>query len=83
MQNSLTLDMHSILFRLAVILLVVIGYINCVSLFRFANHYENHMVLQREPNQALLWGYGETGSLVVLTVAGRTYAARVGSGKLH
>ncbi|XP_057307116.1 sialate O-acetylesterase-like [Hydractinia symbiolongicarpus] len=83
MQNSFTLDMHSVLFRLAVILFIVIGYINCVSLFRFANHYENHMVLQREPNQALLWGYGETGSLVVLTVAGRTYAARVGSGNAN
>ncbi|CAN2388130.1 short-chain carboxylesterase activity [Pristimantis euphronides] len=36
--------------------------------FRFASYYGDHMVLQQKPAQAVVWGYGEVGALVTLTL---------------
>ena len=36
--------------------------------FRFANHYSDHMVLQRQPHQAVIWGFGEDGAHVEISV---------------
>ena len=36
--------------------------------FRLNNLFSNHMVLQRAPQQAVVWGYGEPGSTVTVQV---------------
>ncbi|XP_075695297.1 sialate O-acetylesterase isoform X3 [Rhinoderma darwinii] len=36
--------------------------------FRFASYYGNHMVLQQGPARAVVWGYGEVGALVTVTL---------------
>ncbi|CAF1652212.1 unnamed protein product [Adineta ricciae] len=40
---------------------------------RFANYYQDHMVLQREPQRALVWGYGDANKLTSLKIGGKTY----------
>ncbi|EDO41559.1 predicted protein, partial [Nematostella vectensis] len=39
------------------------------KVFRFANLYGNHMVLQQAPHRATVWGYGEPGQIVKITLA--------------
>ncbi|XP_023678267.1 sialate O-acetylesterase [Paramormyrops kingsleyae] len=39
---------------------------------RFASYYGDHMVLQQAPESAVLWGYGASGSKVVVTVTNGT-----------
>ncbi|KAF6082953.1 sialic acid acetylesterase [Phyllostomus discolor] len=36
--------------------------------FRFASHIHNHMVLQKEPAGAVIWGYGTPGATVTVTL---------------
>lgn len=36
--------------------------------FRFASYYGDHMVLQQQPSRALIWGYGELGAQVTVTL---------------
>jgi len=44
------------------------------SLPRFANYYQDHMVLQRAPQRAVVWGYSDTSnSPITLTMNGRVY----------
>lgn len=38
--------------------------------FRFASYYGEHMVLQRAPEKAVVWGYGITGAEVEISLAG-------------
>ncbi|KAM4704298.1 sialate O-acetylesterase [Rhinophrynus dorsalis] len=38
------------------------------STFRFASYYADHMVLQREPSKAVIWGYGEVGAVVTVSL---------------
>ena len=41
--------------------------------FAFASYYGDHMVLQRGPQQAILWGYGPSpGSNVTVLLSGKT-----------
>lgn len=40
---------------------------------RFANYIQDHMVLQRAPHRAVVWGFGDAGRLTTLTIAGKTY----------
>ncbi|XP_066921153.1 sialate O-acetylesterase-like [Clytia hemisphaerica] len=42
--------------------------IRCV--FRLASTYGNHMVLQRAPQQATIWGYSLQGAKITVSVAG-------------
>lgn len=53
---------------------------------RFASYYGSHMVLQKAPARAVVWGYGETGAEVVLSLSGshNVYAnsAHVVNGKV-
>ncbi|KAL7981494.1 hypothetical protein Chor_002390 [Crotalus horridus] len=37
--------------------------------FHFASYYADHMVLQKEPSRAIIWGFGDPGSKVTLTVS--------------
>ncbi|CAM9096168.1 unnamed protein product, partial [Lampetra planeri] len=36
--------------------------------FRFASYYGDHMVLQREPSGAFVWGFGNPGARVVVVL---------------
>ncbi|XP_044524297.1 sialate O-acetylesterase [Gracilinanus agilis] len=36
--------------------------------FRFASYIGDHMVLQKEPAGAVVWGYGEVGGIVLVTL---------------
>ncbi|XP_073513483.1 sialate O-acetylesterase [Phyllobates terribilis] len=36
--------------------------------FRFASYYGDHMVLQQQPARAVVWGYGEVGARVTVTL---------------
>uniref|UniRef100_A0A8D0G657 Sialic acid acetylesterase n=1 Tax=Sphenodon punctatus TaxID=8508 RepID=A0A8D0G657_SPHPU len=37
--------------------------------FRFASYYADHMVLQKEPAGAVIWGYGDDGANVTVSVS--------------
>lgn len=36
----------------------------------FASYYGDHMVLQKEPAGAVVWGYGEPGAAVTVALSG-------------
>ncbi|NXD42727.1 SIAE acetylesterase, partial [Copsychus sechellarum] len=36
----------------------------------FASYYGDHMVLQKKPSGAVLWGHGELGAMVTVTLSG-------------
>ena len=55
--------------------------ITCKDTFRFASHYADHMVLQRTPYAAVLWGVGEENALVNVSLAGKLYPTIVQKGK--
>jgi hypothetical protein len=40
---------------------------------RFANYIQEHMVLQRAPQRAIVWGFGDPSTLTTLTMNGKTY----------
>ncbi|UJR37757.1 hypothetical protein I4U23_030450 [Adineta vaga] len=47
---------------------------------RFANYYQDHMVLQRAPQQAIVWGYGDTFNVpILLTMNNKQYRTRSSS----
>ncbi|XP_057290069.1 sialate O-acetylesterase-like [Hydractinia symbiolongicarpus] len=46
---------------------VLLSSIECGK-FRFANHYADHMVLQRAPYRAVLWGFGENNTFVSISI---------------
>ena len=48
-----------------------------LSVFRFANHYADHMVLQKSPYNAVVWGFGEEGKDVIIEVKGKRYTTVV------
>lgn len=37
---------------------------------RFASYYGDHMVLQKSPEKAVVWGYGPEGSLITVYLSG-------------
>ncbi len=46
-------------------------------MFRFANYYQDHMVLQRAPQQAIVWGYADSlNTLISLTINDEIYHTR-------
>ena len=40
---------------------------------RFANYIQDHMVLQRAPQRAVVWGYGDASTLTTLRMDGKVY----------
>ena len=40
---------------------------------RFANYIQDHMVLQRAPQRAVVWGYGDPSTLTTLVLNDKTY----------
>ncbi|XP_054469024.1 sialate O-acetylesterase [Anoplopoma fimbria] len=43
---------------------------DCEGDLRFASYYGDHMVLQKSPESAVLWGYGPEGTQVTITLSG-------------
>ncbi|XP_053308306.1 sialate O-acetylesterase [Spea bombifrons] len=50
----------------ALLLLALLG--SAGSTFRFASYYGDHMVLQMAPSRASVWGYGEVGATVTVSL---------------
>jgi sialate O-acetylesterase len=54
--------------------LLVLCFTSVDGVFRFANYYQDHMVLQRAPQQAIVWGYVDTfNTLITLTMNNKVY----------
>ncbi|XP_051254303.1 sialate O-acetylesterase isoform X2 [Dicentrarchus labrax] len=43
---------------------------SCDGNLRFASYYGDHMVLQKSPERAVLWGYGPEGAQVTVSLSG-------------
>ncbi|CAL8360884.1 unnamed protein product [Merluccius merluccius] len=43
---------------------------NCEENLTFASYYGHHMVLQKSPDRAVVWGYGAEGEQVKVTLSG-------------
>lgn len=57
-----------------ILVALVFGQIKSESaVFRFANVFGSHMVLQQAPKRASIWGYGEDGQEVVVIFSGDMY----------
>jgi sialate O-acetylesterase len=51
---------------------------------RFANYYQDHMVLQRAPQRAIIWGYADSfNALTILTVNNKIYRTRTSSSAVN
>ncbi|KAM8769607.1 sialate O-acetylesterase [Acanthopagrus schlegelii] len=73
--KALQLCVHvGCLFAMAVILCVLLILAASVQssdgTLRFASYYRDHMVLQKSPEKAVLWGYGPEGAQVTLLLSG-------------
>ncbi|CAF1691393.1 unnamed protein product, partial [Adineta ricciae] len=45
--------------------------------FRFANYYQDHMVLQRAPQKSIVWGYSDTENVsIILTINAKVYQTK-------
>ena len=64
-------------------LALFIGYSESAATFRFANIYGHHMVLQQAPRCAVIWGFGEVGRYVWLTVDRRVYSSKIKPGRAN
>lgn len=53
-----------------VFILLVSGSYGSDGTLRFASYYGDHMVLQRAPERAVVWGYGPEGALVTVVLMG-------------
>lgn len=51
------------------------------SVFRFANIYGDHMVLQMKPFSAVVWGFGEIGQTVDVKLGGEVQTTEVVKGE--
>lgn len=54
--------------------------VNSSSVFRFANIYGDHMVLQSKPFSAVVWGFGQTGEKVVVRLGSEVHTTEVVKG---
>lgn len=59
---------------------LLIAYTEGQDVFRFANHYEDHMVLQRAPGATVFWGFGEIHAPVSVRLSDKVYYATVKRG---
>ncbi|KAL3067756.1 hypothetical protein OYC64_022186 [Pagothenia borchgrevinki] len=54
-----------------VFILVAASIHDCDGVLRFASYYKDHMVLQKSPERAVVWGYGSEGAQVTFTLSGQ------------
>lgn len=59
---------------------LLIAYTEGQDVFRFANHYADHMVLQRAPGATVFWGFGEIHAPVSVRLSDKVYYATVKRG---
>ena len=43
------------------------------AVLRFANYLQDHMVLQRAPQRAIVWGFGDSNTLTILRIEDKIY----------
>ena len=55
--------------------------VKLASAFRFANIYGDHMVLQMKPFSPLVWGFGEIGQTVDVTLGDEVQKTEVVKGE--
>ncbi|XP_072248955.1 sialate O-acetylesterase isoform X2 [Leuresthes tenuis] len=72
----------------AFVILLTSFYCGCDGNLRFASYYGDHMVLQKSPQRAVLWGYfGSEGAHVTVSLSGpinqKTSSAAVTEGTLE
>ncbi|XP_064159862.1 sialate O-acetylesterase-like [Anguilla rostrata] len=67
MSTSVDFNMYTLL---ALFLFCVAVSLNSAAEFSFASYYGDHMVLQKAPERAVLWGYGANGSKVIVSLEG-------------
>ena len=60
-----------------------VGDCETADVFRFANIYGSHMVLQQAPQRARIWGFGEVGQKVLVTLQREVYCAEIKPGKVN
>ena len=75
----------AILWKVALGLIAIsLGQEQCkaASVFRFANIYGDHMVLQMKPYSSMVWGFGEIGQNVNVKLKNIGYNTQVIKGKL-
>ncbi|XP_078607954.1 sialate O-acetylesterase-like [Branchiostoma floridae x Branchiostoma japonicum] len=62
---------------------VVLGTNSTTGTFKWASYYGNHMVLQQGPHRAVLWGYGEVGATVNVSIdaSGSVFSSMVHKGE--
>ena len=53
------------------------------AVFRFANIYGSHMVLQKAPQRARIWGFGEVGQKVLVALGKKVYCSDIRQGKVN
>ena len=54
--------------------------VRAASVFRFANIYGDHMVLQAKPFSAMVWGFGEIGQPVDVRLGSEVHTTKVVEG---
>ncbi|KAL1256669.1 hypothetical protein QQF64_012214 [Cirrhinus molitorella] len=54
---------------IALVLSAFSGVLSAAEKFRFSSYYGNHMVLQKAPAEAVVWGYGQKGAMVVVSLS--------------
>ncbi|CAF1153132.1 unnamed protein product [Adineta ricciae] len=60
--------------------LLIVNTINVHGALRFANYFQDHMVLQRAPQRAIVWGYEDTFDVpILMTMNNKQYHTRSSS----
>ncbi|XP_077050657.1 sialate O-acetylesterase isoform X2 [Siphateles boraxobius] len=54
----------------SIVLSAISSVFSAVEVLRFSSYYGNHMVLQKAPAKAVVWGFGQTGAKVVVSLTG-------------
>ncbi|CAF1215920.1 unnamed protein product [Adineta steineri] len=57
-----------------IVLLFTIYFTSSDGTPRFANYIQDHMVLQRAPQRAVIWGFGDASKLTTLRMNNKIYA---------
>jgi sialate O-acetylesterase len=59
---------------------LVVCFASVDGILRFANYYQDHMVLQRAPQRAIVWGYSNSSNApILLTMNNKMYRTRSSS----
>ena len=65
--------MHHAHRAVLLIFLCILFFSTAYQALRFANYIQDHMVLQRAPQRAIVWGYGDAGQYTTLEMNGKIY----------